>query len=340
MHMVMTSTWYVHLIPEPRPTIAYILVTGKVARISFAPTLVIISTQVSLEPRTFYSIHTIRHVSQQGQHRCLVSGGNTGIGYAITQALLGGDGVKSPAKYTILITSRTLEKSTEAAETMQRDSSLGEAFNNGFEVVPVQLDIDNDEEVQKVVQLISDKYGRLDVLVNNAGVQYDSPALRGEMSVREAFNKAFNTNVSSTHLLTSALVSLLLKSSSPRILFVSSGIGSLAEHSSLRIPINESPPAGWPKKPTFNCTTYRTTKTAVNMMILEWIRVLKNDNVKIHIIDPGLLATNLGGATPDDLRKIGAREPIEGGRFIKSVIEGKRDEDMGKMVRDGGVVPW
>ncbi|OCF32230.1 hypothetical protein I317_05413 [Kwoniella heveanensis CBS 569] len=270
----------------------------------------------------------------------LVTGGNTGIGYAITEALLGGDGVKSSAKYTVIITSRTLAKSTQAAGALRSDSSVAEAFKSGFEVVPAQLDIDNDVEIERIVKSVGDQYGRLDVLVNNAGVQHDSSVLRGEMTIREAFAQTFDTNVSSTHLLTSALIPLLLKSSSPRIVFVSSGIGSLAEHSWDGIPINQSPPAGWPKKPTFNITTYRTTKTAMNMMILEWIRVLKNDNVKIHIIDPGLLATNLGGSTPDQLRQMGAREPIEGGRFIKSVIEGKRDGDMGKMIRDGAVVPW
>lgn len=78
----------------------------------------------------------------------------------------------------------------------------------------------------------------------------------------------------------------------------------------------------------------------MNMMILEWVRVLKNDGVLIHCIDPGLLATSFGGTTPDEQRKYGAEEPIVGGRFIRDVIEGKRDQDVGKLINKDGIVPW
>lgn len=142
------------------------------------------------------------------------------------------------------------------------------------------------------------------------------------MTTRDAFVKAFNTNVASVHLFNEAFIDLVLKSSSSRILFLSSGIASLGEHTDPKFPVNQSPPAGWPKPYTFIMTTYRTSKTAMNMMILEWMRVLKHDGMKIHIIDPGFLATDLGGGDVEVLRSKGAQEPIVGGMFIRTVVEG------------------
>lgn len=76
------------------------------------------------------------------------------------------------------------------------------------------------------------------------------------------------------------------------------------------------------------------------MMIREWKRVLKNDGVKVFTLDPGLLATGLGGVGEDKLKAMGAADPIEGGRFVLSVMSGERDEDEDKMINSGGTVPW
>ncbi|WVR03436.1 hypothetical protein IAU60_000427 [Kwoniella sp. DSM 27419] len=266
----------------------------------------------------------------------LITGGNTGIGYATAQALL----LDASKRYTIIITSRSISKSTSAAEQLRNDPDHAKAIESGSEVVPVELDIDSDESAKKVHDILADKYGRIDVLVNNAGIHYDYEIAAGKVSTRDGFNKAFATNVASTHALTEALVDLLLKSPKPRILFISSSLASLENHSDDRLRVNQSPPAGWPKPKGFNATTYRTSKTAMNMMILEWIRILKNDKVKVHCVDPGLLVTNLGGADKDMLRAIGAQEPIVAGEFIKSVAEGARDADQGKMVKKDGLIPW
>ena len=162
----------------------------------------------------------------------------------------------------------------------------------------------------------------------------------GAMTRRDAYQASLNTNVVSVHLFTDTLVDLVLKSSSPRILFISSYVASLTKHSDLDVSLNQSPPAGWPKPYVFNSTMYRTSKTAVNMMALEWGRTLKHDGVKIHIVDPGFMATALGGIDPEVYRSYGAKESIIGGRFIRSVIEGERDVDEGKMVVQDGVTPW
>lgn len=88
------------------------------------------------------------------------------------------------------------------------------------------------------------------------------------MTTREAFLKSFTTNVISVHTFTETFIDLILKSPRARIVFVTSGIGSLTTHSNPNFQFNQSPPAGWPKPYQLNNTTYRTSKTAMNMMAL------------------------------------------------------------------------
>lgn len=74
-------------------------------------------------------------------------------------------------------------------------------------------------------------------------------------------------------------------------------------------------------------------------MMLEWTRVLKADGVKIWCISPGFLATGLGG-NREGLVQAGAGDPATGGKFICDVVEGKRDEDAGKVIGTEKVQPW
>lgn len=72
----------------------------------------------------------------------------------------------------------------------------------------------------------------------------------------------------------------------------------------------------------------------------EWTRLLKPDGVKVFAISPGFLATGLGGIGGEKLRALGALDPAEGGKFIRDVVEGKRDGDAGKVIRADSVQPW
>ncbi|KAM0747940.1 NAD(P)-binding protein [Meredithblackwellia eburnea MCA 4105] len=270
----------------------------------------------------------------------LITGSNSGLGYETIKALLSSSDRKAKP-YTIILTSRGADRAEQAAQTLCKDDSLKSALSSGSEIVPLPLDIDDDSTVASLHKVVADKFGRLDILVNNAGINLDYEVAAGKYTVREGFVKAFNTNVASTHLVTHAFMDLLFLSPSPRIVFLSSGIASLGEHTDEKYPVNKPPPAGWPKQPHFSSTTYRTTKTAANMMILEWARVLRNDEkFKISIIDPGWNATNLGGLDAEKIKAMGASDPSVGGGFIASVIEGDRDADIGRMVYKDGVVAW
>jgi NAD(P)-dependent dehydrogenase (short-subunit alcohol dehydrogenase family) len=157
------------------------------------------------------------------------------------------------------------------------------------------------------------------------------------MTERQMWAKTWDVNVTGTHLLTSALMPLLLKSPDPRLLFVTSGAARLAGTDDLRLPINRSPPAGWPKPAGITATAYRSAKTGLSMVLREWGRILKNDGVKIWGIAPGYLATGLGGGTAEEMKKNGAEDADVAGPFIRSVLEGDRDTEVGRVIRREGV---
>ena len=143
--------------------------------------------------------------------------------------------------------------------------------------------------------------------------------------------------------MTDTFVPLLIKSATPRLLFLTSGTASLAETEGSREGfehLTAAPPKGWPKKAQFDVTAYRSSKVGLNMMMRQWERILRNDGVKVFSISPGFLATNLGGADSEDLKKMGAISPAVGGKFIKDVVEGRRDHDAGKAIRANMVQPW
>lgn len=75
-------------------------------------------------------------------------------------------------------------------------------------------------------------------------------------------------------------------------------------------------------------------------MMREWARILAEDGVKIWCVSPGMLATGLGGAGSEALKKMGAIEPSVGANFVRDVVEGARDQDVGKVIRKDNVQPW
>jgi len=157
------------------------------------------------------------------------------------------------------------------------------------------------------------------------------------LSLREIWNQTYDVNVSGTHVMTHVFAPLLIASSDPRLLFLTSGLAQLETMSKTYFaPPSQNPaPAGWPKPPLFFPNAYRSSKTALNMMMLTWHWTLKSDGVKVWSISPGLLATGLGGDT-ELLKRLGAGHPSIGGQLIRDVIEGQRDADVGKVVNKDG----
>jgi NAD(P)-dependent dehydrogenase (short-subunit alcohol dehydrogenase family) len=162
--------------------------------------------------------------------------------------------------------------------------------------------------------------------------------MAGRVSLRDNFMLPYNTNLAGTHVLTYTFMPLLLKSSDPRLLFISglSGINQASESYYPTPPL----PAGWPKeKNYFETIGYRCTKVALNMLMLDWNHKLKDDGVKVWGVQPGFLITGLGGENVDKevVKKMGAGHPSEGGAMIKRVVEGEFDDRTGALVGKAGV---
>ena len=213
----------------------------------------------------------------------------------------------------------------------------------------LSIDIESDESITAAFETVSAKYGHIDVLINNAGADFGIMAMKGEMSTREAWTKTYNTNVVGTYLLTQTLVPLLLKSpQTTRIIFITSGQASLTEMAERRSPGWNAPSPGWPKNDRVHAiAAYRASKVGMNMMFLEWVRLLANDPVKVFNVSPGFLATGLSGIGADVMKKAGAGDPAIGGNTVRLIVEGKTDESAGKLVdgRQGhdpqaDIQPW
>jgi len=257
----------------------------------------------------------------------LVTGANTGLGYEIVKSLM-----KTSTPYHIFVAGRSAEKVKSAIE------SLGDTGEHTLS--PLQIDLESDESIASALKEVQSSVDHIDVLVNNAGANSGMMPGIDNSSWREIWNKDYDVNVTGTYVVTETFIPLLLKSSNPRLLFVTSGLSSLAEANDPKSPYRRVPPAGWPKPPGPNFLTYRSSKAALNMLMQDYTRVLENDKVKVWGISPGVLTTGLGGQ-PELLKTIpGALHPSVGGEFIRKVIEGERDADVGKVIRRTEVQLW
>ncbi|KAH8692824.1 putative short chain dehydrogenase/reductase [Talaromyces proteolyticus] len=243
----------------------------------------------------------------------LITGANQGIGFETAKNL-----VLSSNAYHVIIGSRDANRGTKAVSELQSLADIKGTLDT------VQIDVTDDNSVDRAAEHIQSKYGRLDILVNNAGVNNLNPA------VRESMRSIYAVNVIGVASVTEAFLPLLRKSDAPRVVFVSSSMGSIAYASDKNSPYYR--PQGIP---------YRSSKAALNMMIAMYSHSLslEEKDFKVFGADPGLNATNLVGDAAS-LRARGAVEPYVGGGIIAAVAKGERDADVGRVCSIDGVVEW
>ncbi|QDS72897.1 hypothetical protein FKW77_007728 [Venturia effusa] len=250
----------------------------------------------------------------------VITGSNTGLGYEAAKIL-------SQKPYHIVITSRTLKKSQDAVIELKKSAS-------DAEFSAYELDVSSPASVSSFAEKLGKDFSQVDILINNAGVALDRLVPEGTtpdaLAKRaEVYAQILNTNVIGPNILTTALLPLLLKSASPRLIFVSSGLGSLEWRSDPSNVYYQVPAA-----------MYRSSKSALNMQMLSWHKDLKDRGVAVYSLCPGFNATGLGG-NPEQSAAAGATSPDVGGRVIADVAMGNRKGQEGRVVAgEGAVQPW
>ncbi|GLQ38308.1 dehydrogenase [Rhizobium albus] len=220
----------------------------------------------------------------------LVTGANQGIGRQIATDLAG-------KGLTVLLASRNLDRGKAAAEEIEGD------------VHPIQLDVTDEASIRAAAEQVSEKFGRLDILVNNAAISRANGQLsetmqdyiersRATVIAIDEVRTIWETNVFGVLAVTQALVPLLRKSDSARIVNVSSGLGSLT--------VNAAP---HPHRATFN-PGYGASKTALNAITLAFAIDLEAENIKVNAVTPGYTSTALNIYEGHETVEQGAAEAV------------------------------
>jgi len=187
----------------------------------------------------------------------------------------------------------------------------------------IDLDVTKDISIQLAATQIRVQYGRLDVLVNNAGIALHGP------DTRELLRTTFDTNAFGPLLLTNAVMPLLKKSKAPKIINVSSKLGSIA----LKFDPTDSDP-GLPGE------AYRMSKAALNMLTACQHVELQEVGGKAWAYCPGYVITDIWG-DKDVREKNGVESSETSAQGIVEIVEGKRDAEVGKFItRYGQQYPW
>lgn len=224
----------------------------------------------------------------------LVTGANRGIGKEVSRQM-------AAAGHTVLLTARSLAKAKKAVAQLKNPN-----------LIPVQLDVADPDSIEALCGWVNEEFGRLDSLVNNAAIHYDTwqQAKNADMEVVE---EAFATNVFGPWRLCQAFVPLLRRSSQPRIVNVSSGGGAL-----------EGMGGGTP--------AYSITKAALNALTLMLADELRRDKILVNAVCPGWVATDMGGP--------GGRPVADGAAGIVWAATLPNNGPTGGFFRDKRPIPW
>jgi NAD(P)-dependent dehydrogenase (short-subunit alcohol dehydrogenase family) len=230
----------------------------------------------------------------------LVTGANKGLGLEIVKQL-------AAKGYTVLLAARE-DKAKEPATALVAE---------GLDVIPVRLDVTKLQDIANAAAMIEDKFGKLDVLVNNAGVM-----LEAKQSTAAELRETYEANVIGPFELTRHLLPLLKNSPAGRIVNQSSILGSLATMAS-----------GAGSASGFLFAGYSSSKAALNMLTVVLSEQLKGTNIKVNTAHPGWVKTDMGGQ--------GAQlEVDEGAKTAVELATLGEDGPTGSFQHLGKTLPW
>lgn len=232
------------------------------------------------------------------QKVALVTGSNKGIGFETVRQLL-------KKGFTVILTSRDEQRGLEAVNKL-KEEGLSPDFH--------QLEVINHASIEKAFLYVEKKYGRLDVLVNNAGIflkdqgknvfEYDINIIREVME----------TNFYGALQVTQKFYPLLKKSDYGRIINLSSGMGQLSDMEG-------------------GSTSYRVSKTSLNALTKIMAYEVAETNILVNSVCPGWVKTDMGGSeAPRSLEK--------GAETVVWLAEADNKTSSGRFFRDKKEIAW
>ncbi|MFI9152376.1 SDR family oxidoreductase [Streptomyces sp. NPDC053367] len=239
-----------------------------------------------------------------GKKVALVTGANKGIGYEIAAGL-------GALGWSVGVGARDDERREAAVQKLHAD---------GIEAFGVPLDVTDDASVTAAARSVQERAGRLDALVNNAAITGGEPQEPTTVDV-DRVRAAVETNVIGVIRVTNALLPLLRRSPSPRIVNVSSSVGSLTLQTT---PDTETGPIS---------AAYAPSKTFLNAVTVQYAKELAGTNILINAVCPGYTATDLNGFR-------GIRTPQQGAASAIRLATVPDDGPTGRFFDDDGEVPW
>ncbi len=235
----------------------------------------------------------------------LITGANRGIGLE-TAKQLGAQGI------AVLVASRKLSDSEAAVTKLKAE---------GVEAYPIQLDVGNAEDRSAAVKYVTENFGKLDILINNAGVLKTEKTASIETPAAN-LEATFATNLFHTVAVTQDFLPLLRKSDAARIVNLSSILGSLTLHADPKSPIA-----------SFKNFAYDASKSALNAFTIHLAYDLKDTPIKVNSAHPGWVKTEMGGE--------GAQMEIPDGAKTSVALALLGPEGpSGRFIHMGQELPW
>jgi NAD(P)-dependent dehydrogenase (short-subunit alcohol dehydrogenase family) len=235
----------------------------------------------------------------------LVTGANKGIGYEIAAGL-------GALGWSVGVGARDEARRNDAVEKLRAD---------GVDAFGVPLDVTDDASVAAAAELLGER-GGLDVLVNNAAVTGGMPQQPTNVDPI-TIATVVDTNVIGVVRVTNAMVPMLRRSASPRIVNMSSSVGSLTLQSGEGGPTVTGPVSA----------AYSPSKSFLNAVTIQYAREFEGTNILINAGNPGYCATDLNGHS-------GYRTPEQGAAIGIRLATLPDDGPTGGFFEDDGPVPW
>ena len=229
----------------------------------------------------------------------LITGANKGIGLEIARQI-GRQGI------TVVLGSRDPQKGQAAADLLKSE---------GIDAHTVKLEVTDEADRAATLTFLQNTFGRLDILINNAGILKDAEGITPDLLAR-----TFDSNAIAPYFLTEALLPLLKAAPSGRIVHQSSILGSLATT------------AAGTFSPDYLLPAYASSKAALNMLGVIQAEALKDTSVKVNIAHPGSVKT--------DMNPGGTLSLEEGAKTAVTLATLPDDGPTGGYFHLGETLPW